>query len=59
LIVYATQPILPVLTKALGITAFLSSLTVTASTLGMALTAPMAENFRPYRAQENDRDRWF
>jgi MFS family permease len=42
LIVYATQPILPVLTKALGITAFLSSLTVTASTLGMALTAPMA-----------------
>src|ERR1700728_2130780 len=42
LTVYATQPILPVLTKALGISAFLSSLTVTASTLGMALTAPMA-----------------
>jgi predicted MFS family arabinose efflux permease len=42
LTVYATQPILPVLSKALGITAFLASLTVTASTLGMALTAPMA-----------------
>lgn len=40
--VYATQPILPVLSKALGITAFLASLTVTASTLGMAFTAPMA-----------------
>jgi YNFM family putative membrane transporter len=42
LTVYATQPILPVLIKALGITASLASLTVTASTLGMALTAPMA-----------------
>lgn len=40
--VYATQPILPVLRKALGISEFLASLTVTASTLGMALTAPMA-----------------
>lgn len=42
LTVYATQPILPVLRKALGISEFLASLTVTASTLGMALTAPMA-----------------
>ena len=40
--VYATQPILPVLRKALGISDFLASLTVTASTLGMALTAPLA-----------------
>ncbi len=40
--VYATQPILPVLRKALSISEFLASLTVTASTLGMALTAPMA-----------------
>ena len=42
LTVYATQPILPVLRKALGISEFLASLTVTASTLGMALTAPTA-----------------
>jgi MFS transporter, YNFM family, putative membrane transport protein len=42
LTVYATQPILPILMKALGISAGLASLTVTASTLGMALTAPMA-----------------
>ncbi len=42
LTVYATQPILPVLRKALGISDVLASLTVTASTLGMALTAPMA-----------------
>lgn len=42
LTVYATQPILPVLRLALGTTALLASLTVTASTLGMALTAPMA-----------------
>ena len=42
LTVYATQPILPILRKALGISEFLASLTVTASTLGMALTAPMA-----------------
>jgi MFS transporter, YNFM family, putative membrane transport protein len=42
LTVYATQPILPVLRKALGISEVLASLTVTASTLGMALTAPMA-----------------
>ena len=42
LTVYATQPILPVLRKALDISAALASLTVTASTLGMALTAPMA-----------------
>src|ERR1700692_1441984 len=42
LTVYATQPILPVLSKALDISAALASLTVTASTLGMALTAPMA-----------------
>lgn len=42
LTVYATQPILPVLRKALGISEFLASLTVTASTLGMALTAPIA-----------------
>jgi predicted MFS family arabinose efflux permease len=33
---------LPVLRKALGISDFLASLTVTASTLGMALTAPLA-----------------
>lgn len=42
LTVYATQPILPVLRKALEISEFLASLTVTASTLGMALTAPLA-----------------
>ncbi|MBL8209446.1 MAG: MFS transporter [Bryobacterales bacterium] len=42
LTVYATQPILPVLRQALHIDAFLASLTVTASTLGMALTAPFA-----------------
>src|SRR5450755_5076443 len=41
LTVYATQPILPVLRKALGISEFLASLTVTASTLGMAFTAPI------------------
>lgn len=40
--VYATQPILPVFVKALNISASLASLTVTASTLGMALTAPFA-----------------
>ncbi len=42
LTVYATQPILPVLRQILGISEFLASLTVTASTLGMALTAPFA-----------------
>jgi predicted MFS family arabinose efflux permease len=42
LTVYATQPILPVLRAALGISASLAALTVTASTLGMAFTAPMA-----------------
>ena len=42
LTVYATQPILPALRQILGISEFLASLTVTASTLGMALTAPFA-----------------